>query len=106
MDLSFWRCILVDCLQLEESQGNTLWNHRNPRQVKSNHSLYWYFSPLDIFASMPQAQFEPVRQRYVASREANVLSTELSWAKLNILTVTQCYYRLFKTNIAVNVQKV
>ena len=27
--LSFWRCILADCLQLEESQGNTLWNHRN-----------------------------------------------------------------------------
>ena len=67
--LSFRRRILADCLQLEERQGHTLWNHRNPAGAVK--PLFIYFSPLDIFASMSQAQFEPVRQRHVASREAN-----------------------------------
>ena len=44
-----------------------------PGRWQLNHSLYWYFSPLDIFTtcSMPLALFKPVQQRYVASREAN-----------------------------------
>ena len=42
-----------------------------PGRWQSNHSLYKYFSPLNIFASMSLAQFQPVRKRYVASGEAN-----------------------------------
>ena len=66
--LSFWRHILIDCLQLEESQDNTLWNYETTttRQVTVKPLFHTRY-----FVSMSLAQFEPVWQRYVASREAN-----------------------------------
>ena len=67
------------------AETDTLWSHRNP----AGDALYWYFSPLDIFASMPLAQFESVGQRYVAIRENNrftdwAIRLYREWAKLNI----------------------
>ena len=80
--LSFWRHILVDCLQLEEIRGNTLWNHRNPIG-DSQTTLY-----IDIFASMPLRQLEPVWQSWGQPfYRLTELSGRQEWAKLNISTV-------------------
>ena len=59
------------------------------------------FSPLDIFLpSMPLARLEPVRQRYVASREAKRYT---DWAIRAILTKCSIIIRIMTVNTAVDV---